>query len=737
MRGAPMASSTQQEVQFILENAPEDWHYLIWILAAFGLSYLAMRRYGPPPPGFWGILTRVCRTAAIIIVLLMLAGPAWQTTEHHIQPGQVTVAVDLSASMQRSDTPSKETRASYASTMLQALEKREDTPNNTYNWKSICANGIAINLEDLRTNNLQASGAHSKIAHELLQIASNSQQDVLVLVSDGRSTDKQQLESIAAQLRDREIAVLILATGSDQVSAELDIIEVLGNREIARGERQPFTLNLSTRGLIGEELNIQVSNGSGELLNKKSIVVKGKKEQSAQLLSSETTIDVILHKEGDETLHFQIEGPNGLRAAISMQVHISERKLRVLMLTHHPRYEMRYLRNALDRDHTVEVHSYLADGRWRRWGGDRFGPETLPLRANELKEYDALIIGDVSGNVLGIPAQENIVRAVRQSGLGLVWIPGERGAIADFRSAPLGKLIPAKIPDRDSVQRAYLKGVIHQANVTELGKQFLNAGAVEWIDLPHLIGSCPLGDEPVKGSQILMTGTDDVPLIVSRQYSSGRVTIIGIDDTWRWRKDVGDFYLHRFHSSLLRYSSSGRQLHRKPWQINSTPSRARLGEAVQVQVSPTGPVSDANILPDSITVRMFRDDEEKIIRLHRAPNNSSYGISTSFFQAGAWQLEIADGLNSDEVRTAELTILNSTAENSDPRLDRAALDALAASTGGSVFTDPVTLAEAIPDRQRRRSERRVEAAWDSWWFFAIAAILFCIEWAVRRHFRLP
>ena len=737
-----MATVNNADVQFILERSSESWHYLAWLLAAIIVVIFVLRRYGPKPPGMWKWISLSCRSIGLILVILMLAGPAWETTEHHTQPGQISVAIDLSQSMARADAAGDKTRVSLAGDFYRALEQREQAPNNTYNYKSICANGTAISVDDLRNNQLQASGSQSRLANEIIQIANSSQQDALVLISDGRSTDQQQLEAAARHLRDRDIALYILACGSSAVKPELNIAEVIGNRDIARGERQPFTLSIDSRGLIGEDIKINVTNGSGEVLNQSTYTIGNigdgnEKDLSAQLINSESSIDVILHSEGDETLHFNLEGPNGLRSSISIQVHVSERKLRVLMLAHHPRYEMRYLRNALDRDATVEIHSYLADGRWRRWGADRFGPGNLPLQSSELKEYDAVIIGDINATALHLPAQENLVRAVRQYGLGLIWLPGERGAIAEFRNSTLGKLIPATLPDASSIQQGYLKGMLHQANVTELGRQYLKSGKIEWADLPDLIGNCPIDEKLKKGSQVLMHGTDDIPLIISRQYGSGRATLIAIDDTWRWRKNVGDFYLHRFHSSLLRFTSSGRQLHRKPWQILNTPSRARLGEAVQITVAPTGPLGEEVNLADSITLRLDHGDEHNIVRLHRDISGQSYGLSTSFFTAGTYTMSIADGLLSDEVRNSELTILNATAENADPRIDNDALTNLAEATGGKIFSDPVELAQAIPDRQRRRSERRVEAVWDSMWLLIIAISVFCVEWAIRRHFRLP
>ena len=98
-----MAINQQQEIQFIFERAPENWHYLFWIALAVVLIVVSLKRYGPKAPAAWGTIACSCRVLGILLVGTMLAGPAWRTVTHHTQPGAVTIAIDQSSSMQRED----------------------------------------------------------------------------------------------------------------------------------------------------------------------------------------------------------------------------------------------------------------------------------------------------------------------------------------------------------------------------------------------------------------------------------------------------------------------------------------------------------------------------------------------------------------------------------------------------------------------------------------------------------
>jgi hypothetical protein len=73
---------------------------------------------------------------------------------------------------------------------------------------------------------------------------------------------------------------------------------------------------------------------------------------------------------------------------------VRQEKLRVLVVESFPRWEYRYLRNALERDPGVEVHCVLFHPDLGKMGAGRGYLSALP-KEEELAEYDVVFLGDV------------------------------------------------------------------------------------------------------------------------------------------------------------------------------------------------------------------------------------------------------------------------------------------------------------------------------------------------------
>jgi len=102
-------------------------------------------------------------------------------------------------------------------------------------------------------------------------------------------------------------------------------------------------------------------------------------------------------------------------------------------------FELRYLREALKRDNTVTIHSYLAldQGRWLRWGDQSQGPSHLPLSSADLPRATPGLFSFNSpvgaceecrgfGRVIGI----DWARVVPDEGITI-----RRGAVKPFQTA--------------------------------------------------------------------------------------------------------------------------------------------------------------------------------------------------------------------------------------------------------------------------------------------------------------
>src|SRR6202034_2092911 len=124
------------------------------------------------------------------------------------------------------------------------------------------------------------------------------------------------------------------------------------------------------------------------------------------------TLDVPPHPE--ETLT-----DNNRRAA---PIAIREEKLHVLVIESYPRWEYRYLRNALQRDPGVEVNTLLFQPDLGTPGAGK-GYLTAMPKEDELTKYDVVFLGDV-GTDKGQLTEEQcgeLQKLVRDQAAGLIF----------------------------------------------------------------------------------------------------------------------------------------------------------------------------------------------------------------------------------------------------------------------------------------------------------------------------
>ena len=134
------------------------------------------------------------------------------------------------------------------------------------------------------------------------------------------------------------------------------------------------------------------------------------------------TVTLSVPKHGDETL----PDNNKLSAPIS----IRQEKLRVLVVESYPRWEYRYLRNALSRDPGVELSCLLFHpGLSKPGGGNKDYIKAFPSGRDELSRFDVVFLGDVGlddGQLTSraVPALKGLVE---HQASGLVFMPGMQG----------------------------------------------------------------------------------------------------------------------------------------------------------------------------------------------------------------------------------------------------------------------------------------------------------------------
>ncbi|MCK6488467.1 MAG: hypothetical protein L6R48_09095 [Planctomycetes bacterium] len=697
------------------------------------------RRYGPAPGGpLAGFTARACRSAGLALLVLLAAGPSWRTTTTTVVPGRLVVAVDASASMEAADGPGGSRRIDAAAALARALAARSDLQLRA-DWRLVCQGGRGEEggrpFDPAAAATVAATGPSTPLGDELQRLVAGSRPDLLVVVSDGRVTSGSPLAAAAAawEGQGRDLRVLALAAGSDRLEPELLIDAVEVNREAALDELEPVTVRLAHRALPPGPLSVRVLVDGQE--SARAEVAQAHAEGAA-LAAAEARLEVPFRRAGPARVRIEVAG-GGRSAVQELSVEVRERRLAVLLLERQPRYEARYLREALKRDKGITLHAYLADGRWRRWGP--LGPDHLPLGPAELGAYDVVILGDLGPDAFRAAELEAIEAAVRRNGAGLVWMPGETGATAGFARTRLGELLPVELPDAGAIARGYLSGPRQlRRTAAAAGIGLLESGGTAWEDLPRLLGACPVAAVR-PGTEVMAEDQDGRPLVAARAYGSGRALLVGVDDTWRWRRGVGDRWLHRFHSQLLRFAAAGHRADARAWRIAVNPRRAAPGETVAV-VLEAGRNDEP--VPERAALRLRRTAgegggaSEIVVPLVR--EGGGFAARLPAPGAGTWTIEAADGPEPGRTAPAELVVAPPADERRDPRADRPALVAFTGALGGEVFDDPAALVAALPaDLARSESRVALSGLWDTVWALLLLTALFATDWAIRRHQRMP
>ncbi len=713
------------ESTLLFQHLPATWLVPGLLILAMAAAFWGWRRYGPAPGGpVTGRIARGARATALALIVLALGGPALRSTWNEDGPTRIVVAVDTSASMAVADVAGAP-RAAVLPALAKALAERIPAAQATVTWQAIGGHG------PLDPGSLpQPTADGSALADDLDQVVAQTRAERLIVVTDGRVTHGTSLAALGQQWRGRDLPLHLLAVGGTTTVPELAIDGVEFNREAALGEREPLVVRLAHRGLPPGPITVRIEIPGAPPVQK--VLMPGTAADPALLATDTAELEVVFPRAGSVTaIITATAGTRTVRESVTANVR--ERKLTILLLEQRPRYEVRYLREALRRDPTITLHAYLADGRWRRWGGE--GPDRLPLAPADLAVYDAILLGDLGPEAFRAADLAALDAAVRRGGAGLLVIPGESGSTASIAGSPAGALLPAELPEAATLSRGYLDGTPRRFHPTPAAPRLgvLESSGQSWDGLPFLIGAGPV-TALRPGAEVLAEDQDRRPLIITRAYGAGRTVLVMADDFWRWRRGVADTWLNRIHAPLLRFAAAGHRADRRAWRLGVNPRRAAAGEPVTLDLAPS---DEDQPLPERAVLRLTRPGAAEIL-VPLVKDGGAFRARVPAPTTGTWAVTVAAGLESDAAAPADLVVTPPQAERRDLRADREALVALATATTGHL-ADSVAdlLANLPPDLRRTTLRERTESLWDGWWFLLAATLLFGLDWALRRWNRMP
>ena len=413
----------------------------------------------------------------------------------------------------------------------------------------------------------------------------------VVLVSDGDWNEGPPPVQAATQLRLKGVPVFAVPAGSPTRLPDVELLSFDAPTFAAAGKsvRLPFTIESSLPRDYVATVSLRTSEGDGvskdvrlAAMGRTADTIVWKPQQVGDLT---LTLDVSAHSDETRTDNNRLTAPISIR----------EEKLRVLVIESYPRWEYRYLRNALSRDPGVAVSCLLFHpGLSKAGGGSKDYIKQFPAGLDELSRFDVVFLGDVGLEDGQLTAEQcsRLKGLVEQQASGIVFLPWWQWRQFSLLDTDLDDLYPVVLDDTQP--GGWGSRTPGHFELTELARRSLLTRLADteeenvevWEGLPGFQWYAPVLRARA-GSEVLCVHKDisnsfgRLPLLVTRTCGAGKVLFMGTDGAWRWRKGVEDKYHYRFWGQVVRWMAYQRNMAK--------------GETLRLYYSPDQPQIDRTL----------------------------------------------------------------------------------------------------------------------------------------------
>jgi hypothetical protein len=420
----------------------------------------------------------------------------------------------------------------------------------------------------------------------------------VVLASDGDWTEGQPPVQAAARLRAMNVPVFAVPVGSATRLPDVELIDLDAPTfgVVGKSLRVPFTVESSLPREYATTVTLRTSDGD-EVTKEVRLAPMGRTSDAVVWKPRETgrftlTLDIPRHP--DETL------PDNNRMAAP--VTIREERLKVLLVESYPRWEYRYLRNALSRDPGVELSCLLFHpGLSKVGGGNKDYIKRFPAGLDELSKYDVVFLGDVGVEDGQLTAEQcRLLKGlVEHEASGLVFMPGMQGREFSLMDTVLGDLCPVVL---DPAQPGgWGSRTPNHFELTELGRRSLltkladteDDNAEVWEGFPGFQWYAPVlraraGSEVLAVHKDATNDSGRLPLLATRSFGAGKVLFMGTDGAWRWRKGVEDRYHYRFWGQVVRWMAYQRNMAKgETMRLYHVPDQPKMYQTLTLHANAT------------------------------------------------------------------------------------------------------------------------------------------------------
>ena len=610
----------------------------------------------------------------------------------------------------------------------------------------------------------------------------------VVLLSDGCDNNESGVDSAARRLGAPVHAVVV---GGTRNPCDASLIGLHAPDSVFLGDRIRVLAQVQVTGAAGQTVKVSLRCGD-KVVDEVPVAVDSARFQREVRLSHTPDKTGLSHYRVEVSPTTGEYSPDN--NARDFDVAISDDRLNVLLVDSYPRWEFKYLRNLFyGRDKSISLQFVLfnpdeIEGQLPRpvVAASASRPyedaeaTALPASPEEWGKFGVIMIGDVGPEALPEADMKAIHDCVANRGALLVVIAGPRNMPSRWSRREWMEMMPLTWTPRPA--QAWSPSPEPQFNLrlTSDGRQHMLAALSDdatendeiWTRLPPMSWRTTFGKvkpgaqliafaEPVAQAEkkgepqpaagaVAATPADPAleqnALVAIQQFGQGKVMMLGFDQTWRLRYEIGDTYHHRFWGQIVRWGAGER--------LRAGGEFVRLGSD-RVNYAPGATIHlTARVLDHARTMVKGRDiavslssGEKGVARITLVPRQGAYGLFEGSCPApttpGSYQLKLEGStveqtlaeVRQDPVQTTLTVVppplyLEFMKLNADVTL----LERVAAITGGSVHRPCLELPETLQFGEGTRVRTQVieKVVWDTWIWFALVALLATAEWLLRR-----
>lgn len=715
--------------------------------AALAVAWMAYRHTALRPAARLALIA--LRFATLLLLVVFLMRPVARSTEADARNAVVAILVDTSRSMSIQDVSGERridrARSLVTGELLPALGSRFQT--------ELLAYGDGLAPADPRA--LSAGGRRSDLAGALTAVRDRLKGRAIagiVLVSDGGDTS-----DAAEQAAPEGPPIFPVAVGSATAGRDREVLSVTAAEAVLDDSRVELAASA-------------VGHGHGTAPIVMRLMENGRPIEVRQATPAAEGVPVratfrVTPARGAPTI-YTIEIPSAAGELVpennarSVLVQPPSRSSRVLFVEGAPGFEHSFLKRALAADTGLEIDSVVRKGK-NEQGADTYYVQAArsratalaagyPQKAEDLFQYDALVLANVEGTQLGRAQLEATRDFVGRRGGGLLVLGAHSFLRRGLIDTALEEVLPLELAGRGRgvVPAVGAKGM-NRVALTPAGEMHpvMQLGAAtddtrkRWDATPALASIVPLGD-PRPGASVLAvtTGAGGVPssLVAVQRYGNGRSMIFAGEAAWRWRMmmPASDRSYDTFWRQAVRWLAIAAQ---DPLNITA-PAGAATGDPLTLRISARSPTFDP-LADVSVDVRITAPDGRlQQVRAAADTAPDAPGRYLAQFrpeQAGVHRVvaEARRGPQSIGTTTAAFLVGGADVEMTDPRLNERLLQQLAMLSRGRMVEPGKTgaLVDALRAGVPAAALSIRRDLWHTGWSFAALVLLLSAEWLLRRR----